>query len=195
MGSPMLSEAVGCRKVSDAKVFRNLQSLLQKNGKRQRHTLAAPRTHSQELRQEGLVNLGILPRSRRRSAASRALRGPRKEAVLLLDDLVEPAAVVLVIQLPADVDDGPARRMPANNTQFCVPRHGRAAPASASDAPGRRARPDEDAKTALAVTAAARAAALTLSACSAANAWLWSAKIASAAAAAASIALESVMVV
>jgi len=115
-GRPTLNEAVGCRKVSDAKVLRNLQSLLPKNGKRQRHTLAAPRTHSQEPLQEGLVNLGILPRSRRRSAARRALRGPRKEAVLLLSDLVEPAAVVLVIQLPADVVNGPARGMPANNT-------------------------------------------------------------------------------
>jgi len=58
----------------------------------------------------------------------------------LLTDLVEPAAVVLVIQMPSDVVDGPARRMPANNTQFHVQRHRRAAPASASDAPVRRAR-------------------------------------------------------
>jgi len=58
----------------------------------------------------------------------------------LLDDLVEPSAVVLVIQLPADVVDGPARRMSANNTQFRVQRHRRAAQASASDAPGWRAR-------------------------------------------------------
>ena len=94
----------------------------------------------------------------------------------MLNDLVDPAAVVLVIQLPADVVDGPARRIPANNTQFCVQRDRRTSPASASDAPGRRARSDGDAKTELAVTAAARAATLTFSACSAANAWLWSAK-------------------
>jgi len=94
----------------------------------------------QEPLQEVLVSLGLLPRSRLRWAASRALRGPRKEAVLLLNDLLEPAAVVLVIQLPADVFDGPANRMPANHTLIRVQLHRRAAQASAPDAPGRRAR-------------------------------------------------------
>jgi len=47
-GRQTLNGVDGCRKVSDAKVLRNLQSLLPKNGKRQRHTLAAPRTHSQK---------------------------------------------------------------------------------------------------------------------------------------------------